>query len=146
MGIRERKAREKHELTQLILDTARDIFIKYGFEGASIRNTGLTTSARCRLTTTIKGGFSDNPKSGLKRKYKSGNCHKSRQHFISKQTLPYNYIRFPLKCKIVGGCSCLLLWLSIVLFMFQFKRMYSVIRISALIIFIRYVRLYTDFG
>lgn len=38
MGITERKLREKEELRELILDAARSLFFKHGFEKTSIRN------------------------------------------------------------------------------------------------------------
>lgn len=37
MGVQERKAREKQELRQEILDAARDLFIREGFENVSMR-------------------------------------------------------------------------------------------------------------
>ncbi|PSL07256.1 TetR/AcrR family transcriptional regulator [Cecembia rubra] len=38
MGIAERKLREKEQLRELILDAARNLFFKHGFEKTSIRN------------------------------------------------------------------------------------------------------------
>ncbi|RXF67153.1 TetR/AcrR family transcriptional regulator [Arcticibacter tournemirensis] len=37
MGIKERKERHKEDLKQLILDTAKSLFTKYGYEATSIR-------------------------------------------------------------------------------------------------------------
>ncbi len=37
MGIKERKERHKEDLKQLILDTAKSLFMKYGYEATSIR-------------------------------------------------------------------------------------------------------------
>ncbi len=37
MGIRERRAREKEDLKQEILDAARDLFIRDGYESVSMR-------------------------------------------------------------------------------------------------------------
>lgn len=38
MGVNERKEREKHELRELIIETATKLFIEQGFEKTSIRN------------------------------------------------------------------------------------------------------------
>src|SRR5215471_16636476 len=37
MGVQERRAREKQELRQEILDAARDLFVREGFENVSMR-------------------------------------------------------------------------------------------------------------
>jgi len=37
MGVQERRAREKKELRQEILDAARDLFVREGFENVSMR-------------------------------------------------------------------------------------------------------------
>src|SRR5215471_1856492 len=37
MGVQERRAREKQELRQEILDAARDLFVRQGFENVSMR-------------------------------------------------------------------------------------------------------------
>ena len=37
MGLRERRAREKEDLRQEILDAARDLFIREGYEAVSMR-------------------------------------------------------------------------------------------------------------
>src|SRR5688572_17792667 len=37
MGVQERKAREKEELRQEILDAARDLFVEQGYEAVSMR-------------------------------------------------------------------------------------------------------------
>src|SRR5919199_6408909 len=37
MGVQERRAREKQELRQEILDAARDLFLREGFENISMR-------------------------------------------------------------------------------------------------------------
>ena len=37
MGVIERKAREKQELKRQILDAARELFVKHGYESVSMR-------------------------------------------------------------------------------------------------------------
>ena len=37
MGVQERRAREKEELRQEIMDAARELFVKEGFDNVSMR-------------------------------------------------------------------------------------------------------------